>query len=573
MTSIDSLSLGFREQFLNHSQLSEQLQRWAQAFPQFARLQSLAVSEEGREVWLLTIGKEPERKRPAAWLDGNIHASELCGSSVCLAIAEDLLRGFAGEALGDLPAHVASWMRAGVLFHIAPRLSPDGAERVLSQRHFVRSNHRDHRLGNHGPYWRHQDVDGDGLSLLMRVKDATGDFVQSRDVPNLMLPRTVEDEGPFYRVYPEGTIERWDGFSVPRAHYLCDTQTDLNRNFPTDWRAEPEQAGAGPYPMSEPESRGVVAFAARNPNIFAWLSLHTFGGVYIRPLNDKPDSKLDPHDAAVFRLLETWAKEFAGYPTVSGFTEFTYEPDKPLHGDLANYAYVDRGAIGLVCELWDFWKQVGFEVKRPFIKNYEDYCGPAAITQIAAWDRDHNGGRMIGAWRPFEHPQLGAVEIGGYDPLVGVWNPPLSRLNELCKAQSSFFLRLAALAPRIVISSLELRTLDEGLSLVSAEVENQGFLPSYFLGSAKQRSFSDPVRASALASDGLLLEGHESVRELGHLPGWGGNDRSTTPVLLRSTGESPRRKLSWVVRGKGEFTLTVENTRTGKVSRSLRVGE
>jgi hypothetical protein len=129
------------------------------------------------------------------------------------------------------------------------------------------------------------------------------------------------------------------------------------------------------------------------------------------------------------------------------------------------------------------------------------------------------------------------------------------------------------LAPRIVISSLEVRAIATGTSLVSAVIENQGYLPSYFLGSAKQRSYSDPVRASVHVADGLLLDGHESVRELGHLPGWGGNDRSTTPVLLRSIGESARRKLSWVVRGSGKFTLTVENTRTGKVSSSLHVGE
>jgi hypothetical protein len=66
--------------------------------------------------------------------------------------------------------------------------------------------------------------------------------------------------------------------------------------------------------------------------------------VLIRPLGDKPDDKMDQGDLAVYRQVEAWAKEFTGYPTVSGFHEFLYEPEKPLKGDLTDYAYHQRGA-------------------------------------------------------------------------------------------------------------------------------------------------------------------------------------------------------------------------------------
>jgi hypothetical protein len=567
VTDLDTLSLGFRSRFLDFEELTLQLRRWAEAFPEFVSLASIGASEEGRDLWLLTIGRDPTRLRPAAWIDGNIHASELSGSSVCLAIAEDLIRAFAGGPLVDLPAHLTEWLRADVLFYVLPRMCPDGAERVLARRHFVRSNPRDHRLGNQGPIWRHEDVDGDGRSLLMRVVDPTGDFVASQEFPNLMLPRKVEDEGPFYRLFPEGFIERWDGFSIPRPHYLSDTETDMNRNFPTDWRAEPDQIGAGPFPMSEPESRAVVEFAARHPNIFVWLCMHTFGGVYIRPLNDKPDAKMDPHDAVVFRQIERWASELTGYPTVSGFTEFTYEPDKPLHGDLANFAYEDRGAIGFVCELWDFFQQVGFPIKRPFIKNYEEHTNTADILRMAAWDRDHNAGRIVGAWRPHVHPQLGPVEIGGYDPLVGIWNPPLERLHELCSAQSRFFARLAALAPRLTIAEVEMTPLGPGKAQVAVVVENRGYLPTYFLGSARTRPFCDPVRVRVACGPDSSCAPIDTERVVGHLAGWGGNDRSTTPSLARSTGEAARARATFLVEGTGNVEVVASNTRVGEVRR------
>lgn len=566
---LDAAYRGFRERYLGYDELTAQIQAWAEGMPEVVRLTSLARTPEGREVWLLEIGRDPDRIRPAAWIDGNIHASELCGSSVCLHIVEELLRAFAGAPLVDLPAHVRELLCQDVLFYVLPRMCPDGAERVLTRHHFVRSNWREARPGNHGPYWRHDDVDGDGLSLLMRVPDPTGDFVASAEVAGLMLPRRVEDEGPFYRVYPEGQIERWDGFTIPRPHFMSDSETDMNRNFASDWRPEPEQLGAGKFPGSEPESRAVMEFSSRRPNIFAWACMHTYGGVFIRPLNGLPDSKMDPFDQAVFRQLEQWGDEIVGYPTVSGFHEFTYEPDKPLYGELANFAYVERGAIGFVCELWDFFKAVGFEVKRPFIKNYEVRNARADIVKMAEWDRAENAGRMIGGWRPFDHPQLGPVEIGGYDPLIGVWNPPYERLAGICRDQARFFFRLAALAPRLRIRDAHIAELGGGLFEVSAVVENWGFLPTYFLGSARSRSYSDPVRAELVLSSGVALVSGDRECELGALMGWGGNDRSTSPMLARSTVEPGRRRVRWVVKGAGSLTIRAACARVGEVTLRL----
>jgi len=39
----------------------------------------------------------PDRTRAAAWVDGNMHAVEVCGSSVALAIAEDVIALHRGE--------------------------------------------------------------------------------------------------------------------------------------------------------------------------------------------------------------------------------------------------------------------------------------------------------------------------------------------------------------------------------------------------------------------------------------------------------------------------------------------
>jgi len=568
-----SLSVGFRDRHLPYEDLARQLRAWTEAFPDLVRLSSLVQTPEGRHVWLLTIGPDPDRPRPAAWIDGNMHASELAGSSVALAVAEDAIRAHLnpGAPLHDLPAHLLDVVRQDTLIYVLPRISPDGAEHVLTSGAYVRSNPRDSRLGRSQPRWRNADMDGDGQARLMRREDPAGDFVRSAENPDLLLPRRIEDPGPYYAVYPEGFIEPWDGFSIPAPDYLSDNETDLNRNFPYDWAPEPHQKGAGQFAASEPESRAITEFVVAHPNIFAWINLHTFGGVYIRPAGDLPDKKMDQSDLELYRLLGEWAERVVGYPMVSGFEEFTYEPDKPLRGDLTAFVHAQRGAVGMVCELWDLWKQAGLAVHRPFVLNYQQRSRED-IEQIGRWDRAHNQGRVVGAWRPFDHPQLGPVEIGGYDPRLGIWNPPPEHLPDLCERQARFFLRLTALSPRLRLAGVETTSLGGGVTRVSAVVENLGFLPTNVLRSAKALPWNEPVWARLVAGEGVEIVSGEVQQTVGHLGGWGGYEKSSSPSMARTSGEPVRRRVAWVVRGHGAVTLRAGAARVGQVEARLEVG-
>lgn len=547
----------YRTGYLHHEAITHELEKFARAHPDLTRLRSIGKTDEGRDILLLVVGRAPDEARPAFFIDGNMHAMELAGSSVALAVAEDLLRVHAGEDLG-LPAPVVEALRESLVY-VLPRMSPDGAEAVLTSGRFVRSSPRDDLKHRRAPRFAIQDLDGDGLALLMRVPSPSGDFVESREVPNLMVPRTLDDEGPFYAMYPEALIENWDGFTVPTWGYFDDAPTDLNRNFPYFWAPEEEQVGAGLFPTSLPEARAVAELTSRTPHLMGWINLHTFGGVCIRPLGDKPDAKMNQSDLAVYRQIEQWFTEHTGYPTVSGAEEFLYEPDKPLRGDLSDYAYAQRGCLAVAVELWDLFTRAGIERKKPFVKTYEQ--ARDELHKLAAFDQAHNHARIVRPWKKITHPQLGVVEVGGLDPRVGVWNPPYELLPEVCSKASQVFLRMIALLPRLHVE-VKTTPLAGGTRTLEIIVENRGYLPTHGLWSAAKLNLSEPV---AITVDGAV---GEHVRTVGHLEGWGrGRYAHGGWPYQTTTGGVSRVRATFVVGDKA--TVRVGSPRVGFIERSV----
>ena len=290
----------------------------------------------------------------------------------------------------------------------------------------------------------------------------------------------------------------------------------------------------------------------------------------IKAVHNAIDKKMNQEDLAVFRQLAAWGETFTGYPTVSGYEEFTYEPDKPLYGDLVDFAYHQRGALAYVCELWDVFAELGMERARPFADVYAR-LGRDEMKKLAELDARH-GSRIFRPWRPLAHPQLGDVEVGGFDPIVGVFNPPFERVAEICDAQSAAYLRAMALAPRLALSTPRVEALGADVYRVVVDVRNDGYLGTYVLASAKELAFDVDVYLACTGTGGAEVDSEHARVRVGHLDGWGRGRHSETPWWPRSRGTVSSRRVSIVARGRGVVTLEASGARTGPCRVEVTLG-
>ncbi len=268
------------DHFYAYDELTDTLRTWTEEAPNLCALESIGESYEGRDIWLVTVTNTEtgaHLDKPGFLIEANIHSMEWTGCTAALHLIHRLL---AGHGKDDLVTRALDTR----VFYVIPRLNPDGAERGLEERRFIRSSVRPYPREDLEDGLRVEDLDGDGRVLDMRVEDPNGAWHPHPDERKLLVRREPVDspeDGPFYRLLAEGRIENYDGVTIKVPPPL--EGLDLNRNFPADWAPEHEQRGAGPYPTSEPEVRAMVQAVTERPNITGHIAYHTFSGVHLRP--------------------------------------------------------------------------------------------------------------------------------------------------------------------------------------------------------------------------------------------------------------------------------------------------
>jgi murein tripeptide amidase MpaA len=529
------------DQFYRYAELTRLLEDYARAAPHLVQLQSLGRSHEGRELWLLILTNQAtgdHADKPALWVDGNIHAAELTASTTCLYWLHALVSGHGQDR------EVTQLLDTRTVY-LCPRLNPDGAELALADRpRYIRGPSRPYPFDEEPVEGLNiEDVDGDGRILSMRIPDPHGSWKKHPTEPRLMVARAPgEFGGEYFRVVPEGTLVNWDGLKMavnPDRQGL-----DLNRNFPAGWRQESEQLGAGDYPTSEPEVRAVVDFVVKHRNIGAGISFHTHSGVILRPMGMCSDDDMIPEDLWTFKRLSALGEQMTGYPAISIWHDFRYHPKQVITGT-QDWMYEHLGALFWVVELWSPNKEAGISGYK-WIDWYREHPVEDDL-KLLKWSDEQCAGQAHVDWKPFRHPQLGMVEIGGWDKL-NYWRNPPPALREREAARFPGWLTTLGLSlPKLEVLRAEVRALGPDTWRVRFAVANAGYLPSYVSKRAQERKVvRGTVFTIHLPHGASLVSGKE--REIGaHLEGHAPKTSLQSFLPERQlTGD--RAVVEWVVR-------------------------
>lgn len=103
--------------------------------------------------------------------------------------------------------------------------------------------------------------------------------------------------------------------------------------------------------------------------------------------------------------------------------------------------------------------------------------GDSEDAKWLAWIDDHRAGGGFVDWQPFDHPQLGPVEIGGFAPGVRV-NPPQDAVPALIDQQTAFVAGLLERLPTLEIDAPVAERVGPGLWRISLTARNTGLLPT-----------------------------------------------------------------------------------------------
>lgn len=533
--------------FLTYRPLTSFLKRLAEANPQLARLYSLGKSREGREVWMMEITNArtgAAEDKPGYLIQANIHAQEVAGTHTACYMAWDLLTRF-GQ---DEPV---TRLLNDTAFYIVPRLNPDGAEYALATGGGIRSR-TEYRLERNALI--PQDVNGDGLILQMRWEDLNGDKIKAAEDPRAMLPRESNSEGPYYHVMTEGLIHEYDGGDVRVAQ----RGYDWNRNWAMNWLPEPQQWGAGDFPFSEPEMRSLAEFVFAHPNLYGVLGLHTGCSSLLRPPSTGDESTIKPADLKVMKEIGKKGEEVTGLK-MRATTHYKWDDSDPisLHGHFGDWGYNHLGLFAFEVELGTTWNAAGLTTEEVFAMPSEEIDRLALRT--LQWSDANPHYHAFLDWKPFDHPQLGKVEIGGWRS-VFAQNPSLRDLQELCPKVTEFALEHARRHPRLVVDQTEVESVGGDVFRLRAVVRNAGTFPTHVTEKGKDLSLVKPGNACLTLGRNSELLSQSSRVDLGHLAGITGHHRLEWFVRLKSGKSSTA-------------TITAHCPRAGKAVCRLKVGK
>lgn len=532
---------------LDHRSLELAIARIAAEHPAIATVVPVGTSRAGRSIQALRLARGAlSPGRPAILLVANVDGPLAWASGVALENA----RWIAANAESD--ESVRAFLGATKLY-VIPRANPDAAEaRFTTPLREQRASgpgvddDRDGRAGEDPP----ADLDGDGKIAWMRVLDARGEWIEDALDPRVLVKADAKKgQAGKWKLYVESRDADRD--ETPGDDQELDT--DVNRNFAQGWIEHGASSGA--FATDEPEARALCEFVLRHRDLALVM---TYGE--IDNLAEKPKTKDDagrrsasPQDGLPALEADVLAEIGKRYKEIAKGSAKTDAKDA---GTFQAWVQAQRGVWTINLALWsmpleelgakkdgdapaDKEKDKDAASERPKDKKKSDESQLSDDGKRLRWIEAQGESARFLPWKPFEHPELGAVEIGGFAPYAKL-EPLAKDRAEIAEKHARFLVALGASLPRVELVDVRAIDLRGGLWRIEATVANDALLP---LQSPTGRR-TDAVRPARVR---IVLE--KGARLLGGLP---------EELVEELGGSGARREHTWLVAASSPASIAIE---------------
>ncbi|GAB4134035.1 MAG: M14 family metallopeptidase [Raineya sp.] len=533
--SLALLLIGFctfgQTDYKSYSALNSSLRQINSNYKNLTILKSIGKSVQGRDIWLLALtkGAKPEEK-PAILIVAGIDAYHLAGVESSLQIAEKILKNASKDSI--------SKVLESKTIYIVPCLNPDAYEQAFSKIKYERNvnasdadNDRDGRLNEDG----FEDLNGDGLITMVRIEDPTGNFTSHKEDARVMVKAdATKGETGKYMLLSEGIDNDKDG----KWNEDGEGGIILNKNFTHGYPFFTE--GAGEFAVSEPENRALLDFMYDAKNIYA---VFQFGAA-----NNLTEANKYDKAKATQKIVAAWQEKDASINEqvvkLYGKAGIKNLPSMPAGGgNFTNWAYYHYGRLSFATPVWAIPKDT---TKKNQTDN-EDL-------RFLRWADANKVPNVFLEWKNINHPDFPnkRVEVGGIAPFAKL-NPPISFLQETIEKHSKFFIDFASLMPSIQITNVRTEALSGGLTRITVDIHNKGYLPTHSEMGERTRHV-DKLKIELIHSKNQTIVA--------------GKKRE---VIRKAMAGGESMEVSWLVAGSGNVQVQASAATVGKETISVNL--
>jgi hypothetical protein len=551
--------------FYDYPEVYAHLDRLEAAYPGLMHHEVIGHSVENREMRVYTLnnaatGKDNEK--PAMWIDGNVHGNEVQGAEAVMYVAWYVLENYGSNK------EVTELLDQSTLY-LLPMVNPDGRAHWFedpNNPHSSRTGYQPHDDDHDGLYDEDgpDDLDGDGeITQMRKYVPGHGTHRLDPDDPRIMVPVPPNDKdirGDWILLGEEGIDNDGDGLinEDPPGGY------DMNRAWPSLWQPDYIQGGAGPYPLHWPETRCIAMFLLQHGNLAALQSFHNAGGMILRGPGVEVLGEYERDDLRTFDELGRDGEKMLPFYRYMVIWKDLYS----VFGGFATWGYEGLGVISFTNEMWNADQMYPDKAKN--VDPGRNFFGTSTERDRHFFDDKLLMSSGFVPWHPFDHPQFGKIEIGGWKKDVGRV-PPTFMIEEMIHRNAMFCLKHAREMPLVAIEDVNVTELGGGVKVIDAVFRNHHVIPTrtaqaiaHKLGEPDVLSIGGnriDVLAGGIRTDQFRPEAIELVER-------------DFPRIVRDQGIPGRGevRVRWFVRGTGEeATLMFQGEKAKTVKLTVKI--